>query len=47
LLEKMEILCIHNNELTTKLESISSAPKVPLVKIPKKFKRMFLLLALI
>jgi hypothetical protein len=39
LLEKMEILSIHNNELTTKLENIGSTPGASLVenhKITKK-----------
>jgi hypothetical protein len=35
LLEKMEILSIHNNELTTKLENIGSTPGASLVEIPK------------
>jgi chromosome segregation ATPase len=35
LLEKMEILSIHNNELTTKLENIGSTPATSLVKIPE------------
>jgi hypothetical protein len=39
LLEKMEILSIHNNELTTKLENIGSTPEVPLVKIPEIIKK--------
>jgi hypothetical protein len=34
LLEKMEILSIHNNELTTKLENIGSILVLSLVKIP-------------
>jgi hypothetical protein len=33
LLEKMEILCIHNNELTTKLENIGTIPGASLVEI--------------
>jgi hypothetical protein len=33
LLEKIEILSIHNNELTTKLESIGSTSKAYLVEI--------------
>jgi hypothetical protein len=32
LLEKMEILSIHNNELTTKLENIGSTPEVSLAE---------------
>jgi hypothetical protein len=39
LLEKMKILSIHNNELTTKLENIVSTPEVSLVKIPKIIKK--------
>jgi FtsZ-binding cell division protein ZapB len=39
LLGKMEILSIHNNELTTKLENIGSTPKVSLVEIPKIIKK--------
>jgi hypothetical protein len=35
LLEKMEILSIHNNELTTKVESISSNPGASLIEIPE------------
>jgi hypothetical protein len=36
----MEILSIHNNELTTKLENIDSTPGVPsLVEIPKIIKK--------
>jgi hypothetical protein len=35
LLGKMEILRIHNNELTTKLENIGSTPKVSLVEMPE------------
>jgi hypothetical protein len=31
----MEILSIHNNELTTKLENIGSTPGVSLVEIPE------------
>jgi hypothetical protein len=38
LLEKMEILSIHNNELTTKLESIGSAREASLVEIPEIIK---------
>jgi hypothetical protein len=39
LLEKMEILSIHNNELTTKLENIGSTPGASLVKIPEIIKK--------
>ena len=39
LLEKMEILSIHNNELTTKLENIGSTPGASLVEIPKIIKK--------
>jgi hypothetical protein len=39
LLGKIEILNIHNNELTTKLENISSTLGVSLVKIPKIIKK--------
>jgi hypothetical protein len=35
----MEILSIHNNELTTKLENIGSTPGVSLVEIPKVIKK--------
>jgi uncharacterized phage infection (PIP) family protein YhgE len=35
LLEKMEILSIHNNELTTKLKNIGSTLGISLVEIPK------------
>jgi hypothetical protein len=35
----MEILSIHNNELTTKLENIGSTPEVSLVKIPEIIKK--------
>jgi hypothetical protein len=38
-LEKMEILSIHNNELTTKLENIASAPRASLVEIPEIIKK--------
>jgi hypothetical protein len=31
----MEILSIHNNELTTKVESISSNPGASLIEIPE------------
>jgi hypothetical protein len=37
-LGKMEILSIHNNELTTKLENIGSTRGVSLVEIPKIIK---------
>jgi hypothetical protein len=39
LLRKMEILSIHNNELTTKLESIGSTPGASLVEIPEIIKK--------
>jgi hypothetical protein len=39
LLEKMEILSIHNNELTTKLEKFSSTPRASLIEIPKIIKK--------
>jgi hypothetical protein len=39
LLEKMEILSIHNNKLTTKLENIGSTPEVSLVEIPEIIKK--------
>jgi NAD-dependent dihydropyrimidine dehydrogenase PreA subunit len=39
LLEKMEFLSIHNNELTTKLENIGSTPGASLVEIPKIIKK--------
>jgi hypothetical protein len=39
LLEKMEILSIHNNELTTKLENIGSTPGVSLVETPEIIKK--------
>jgi seryl-tRNA synthetase len=39
LLEKMEILSIHNNELTTKLEKIGSTLGVSLIKIPEIIKK--------
>jgi hypothetical protein len=39
LLEKLEILSIHNNELTTKLENIGSTPEVSLVEIPEIIKK--------
>jgi hypothetical protein len=40
LLGKMEILSIYNNELTTKLENISSTPEVSLVEIPEIIKKV-------
>jgi FtsZ-binding cell division protein ZapB len=39
LLGKMEILSIHNNELTTKLENIGSSSEVSLVEIPEIIKK--------
>jgi hypothetical protein len=39
LLEKMEILSIHNNELTTNLENIGSTLEVSLVEIPEIIKK--------
>jgi FtsZ-binding cell division protein ZapB len=39
LLEKMEILNIHNDELTTKLENIGSTLEVSLNKIPEIIKK--------
>jgi hypothetical protein len=39
LLEKMEILSIHNNELTIKLENIGSTSEVSLVEIPEIIKK--------
>jgi hypothetical protein len=38
-LEKMEILSIHNNELTTNLENIGSTLEVSLVEIPEIIKK--------
>jgi predicted nuclease with TOPRIM domain len=38
-LEKMKILSIHNNELTSKLESIGSTPGSSLVEIPKIIRK--------
>jgi hypothetical protein len=35
----MEIISIHNNELTSKLESIGSTPGASLVEIPKIIKK--------
>jgi hypothetical protein len=35
----MEILSIHNNELTSKLENIDSTPGASLVEIPKIIKK--------
>jgi hypothetical protein len=39
LLEKIEILSIHNNELTTKLENIGSTPGASLVEISEIIKK--------
>jgi FtsZ-binding cell division protein ZapB len=39
LLGKMEILSIHNNKLTTKLENIGSTPGASLVEIPEIIKK--------
>jgi FtsZ-binding cell division protein ZapB len=39
LLEKMEFLSIHNNELTTKLENIGSTLGASLVEIPEIIKK--------
>jgi hypothetical protein len=39
LLKKIEILSIHNNELTTKLENIGSTLGVSLVEIPEIIKK--------
>jgi hypothetical protein len=39
LLGKMEILSIHNDELTNKLENIGSSLEVSLVEIPKIIKK--------
>jgi hypothetical protein len=39
LLEKLEILSIHNNELTSKLESIGSTLGASLVEIPEIIKK--------
>jgi FtsZ-binding cell division protein ZapB len=39
LLGKMEILSIHNNELTTKLENIGGTPEVSLAEIPEIIKK--------
>jgi FtsZ-binding cell division protein ZapB len=47
LLEKMEILSIHNNKLTTKLENIDSTQDHLLLKFLKSLRKLFLLLALI
>jgi hypothetical protein len=41
LLEKLEILSIHNNELTTKLEIIDSTPGASLYEIPEIIKKYF------
>jgi hypothetical protein len=38
-LEKMEVLSIHNNELNSKLESISRTPGASLVEIPEIIKK--------
>jgi hypothetical protein len=46
-LGEMEILSIHNNELTTKLENIGCTPGASLVEILEIIKKMLLLLALI
>jgi hypothetical protein len=35
----MEILSIHNNELTTKLENIGSTPVASLIEIPEIIKK--------
>src|SRR5699024_6736538 len=37
--EKMEILSIHNDELTAKLEIIGSTPRAYLVEIPEIIKK--------
>jgi hypothetical protein len=39
LLEKMEILSIHNNELATNIENIGSTPGASLVEIPEIIKK--------
>jgi hypothetical protein len=39
LLGKMEILSIHNNELTIKLENVGSTPRASLVEIPDIIKK--------
>jgi hypothetical protein len=39
LLEKMKIICIHNNELTSKLENIDSTLGASLIEIPKIVKK--------
>jgi hypothetical protein len=39
LLEKMEILSIHNNELTTQLQSIGSTLGASFFKIPEIIKK--------
>jgi hypothetical protein len=39
LLEKMEILSIHNNELTTKLENTDSTSGASLIEIPEIIKK--------
>jgi hypothetical protein len=35
----METLSMHNNELTTKLENIGSAPEAPKIDVPKIIKK--------
>jgi hypothetical protein len=47
LLDKMEILSIHNNELISKLESIDSTQEHFKLKFLKLLRKMFLLLSLI
>jgi hypothetical protein len=47
LLGKLEILSIHNGELTIKLENIGSTLEVSLIEILEIFKKDVLLLALI
>jgi hypothetical protein len=39
LIEKMEILSIHNNELTSKLKNIYSTPRASLIEISKVIKK--------
>ena len=39
MLGKIEILSIHNNELTTKLENVGSTQEVSFVEIPKIIKK--------
>jgi hypothetical protein len=36
----MEILSIHNDELTTKLENIDSTPEVSLIKMSEIIKKV-------